>query len=178
ESVERGTFRRPLARSADFDPRGQVAGENGPTTRVDERRLERPVRDSVDGENSVAVVVVQRGRHEDVLDAVGAEVDLPGDARVPPLILVLDEARVRPAHDDGDELVWATVSNEVGDVEFRRCPGVLREADGLDAAEAEDDAPPAPAARDGERAAVDSGRVCLGYVRRRVAERHHDVRVV
>ena len=48
----------------------------------------------------------------------------------------------------------------------------------LDTAEAEDDAPPAPAARDGERPAVDSGRVCLGYVRRRVAERHHDVRVV
>ena len=136
----------------------------------------------------VAVVVVQRRRHEDVLDAVGAEVDLPRDARVPPLILILDEARVRPAHDDGDELVGATVSNEVGDVEFRRCPGVLREADrlavhdevehALDTAEAEDDPPPAPAARDGERAAVDSGRVCLGYVRRRVAERHHDVRVV
>ncbi len=178
ERVERGTLRRPLARSAHFDPGGQVAGENGPTPRVDERRLERPVRHTADGETPVAVVVVQRRRHEDVLDAVGAEVHLPRDAGVPPLILVFDEARVRPAHDDGDELVGAAVTNDVGDVEFRRCPGVLRDADGLavhehvehalDTAEAEDDAAPAPAARNGERA---GGRSRSGSPRVRAAER-------
>ena len=75
---------------------------------------------------------------------------------MPPLVLVLDEARVGPADDDGDELVRPVVADEVGDVELGGRAGVLRDADrlavdedverALGAAETEHDAAPPPAA--------------------------------
>ena len=78
---------------------------------------------------------------------------------VPPLVLVLDEARVRPAHDDGDELVRPAVAHEVGDVELGRRARVLRDPDrlavhqhvehALDAAEVEHDRARPPAAGHG-----------------------------
>ena len=50
---------------------------------------------------------------------------------MPPLILVLDEARVRPAQHDSGELVRCAMVDDVADVERGRCAGVLRDADRL-----------------------------------------------
>src|SRR6187399_1957076 len=107
---------------------------------------------------------------------------------MPPLVLVLDEARVRPAYDDRDELVAAAAADEVGDVELGGRARVLGDAyrlsvqqdvqHALDAAEAEHDASPGPGARDREEAPVDARRVLLRDVRRPLRERHRDVRVL
>ena len=107
---------------------------------------------------------------------------------MPPLVLVLDEARVGPADDDGDQLVRPAAADEVGDVELGGRPRVLRQAHRaavqehvehpLDAAEVQPDPAAAPVARKREAAAVDPGRVLLGHVRRPVRERHLDVRVL
>ena len=78
--------------------------------------------------------------------------------------------------------------DEVGDVELGGGSRVLGEPDRpsvddhvehpFDAAEMQHDSPPAPSARQGERAAVEPRRIVLGHVRGRRVERHHDVRVV
>ena len=107
---------------------------------------------------------------------------------MPPLVLVLDEARVGPAHDCGEDLIRTPRIDEVGDVELGRRSRVLGEPDwpsvdehmehSFHASEMQHDSPPAPSARQGERAAVEPRRIVLGHVRGRRVERHHDVRVV
>jgi hypothetical protein len=126
--------------------------------------------------------------HLDVANARRDEADRTRQACVPPLVLVLDEARVRPPEDDGNELVRAVVAYEVADVELGGRPCVLGDADRLavhenvehafSAGEVQHDGPRPPAARNRERPPVDTGLVLLRHLRRRIVERHHDVRVV
>ena len=110
------------------------------------------------------------------------------DSGMPPLILILDEARVGPADDDRDELVRAVVAHQRADVELGRRARVLRDPDrlsvqqdvqrSLDASEVQHDPAPAPATRHRELAPVDPRRILVRHARGPRVERHHDVRVV
>ena len=169
ERVERGLLGRPQSRRADtrLERVAEALRQDGPAARIEEGRLEPAL--GVDGQPPVGA-----GRDEDVRDrVVGAERNLSRDARVPPLILVLDEARVGPAHHDSDELVRPAAADEVGDVELGRGTRVLRDAHGaaveehvqhtLDTAEMQAHAAAAPVAGKREGAAVDPGRVLVGH---------------
>ena len=204
ERVEGGVLCRPAAWRADRQAQ-RVAGRAGierrrqdrPASRIEQARLDR--RDvgvrarhpRVDRERPVPVVVLEFSPGEQVGD-VGLpgriEQHLAGNARMPPLVLVLDEARVGPADDCRQDLIRPRGVDEVGDVELGRGSRVLGEPHRpsvddhvehpFDAAEMQHDTTPAPSARQGERAAVEPRRIVLGHVRGRRVERHHDVRVV
>ncbi len=183
ERVERGLLRRPQSRTADLtveSPVLQLPLRHCPPALVDEAHL------TLLGEHREPPVAA--GAHLDVAHSRRHETDGARQPSVPPLVLILDEARIRPADDDGDELVRAVVANEAADVELRRRAGVLRDPDRLavhqdvertlGAAEVEDDRARAPAAGDRERPPVHTGLVLLGHVRRQIRKRHHDVRVM
>ena len=144
-------------------PRSSGAARTILPARIEQARLERrrvcvrALDARVDGERPVPVVVFELppGEHVgDVGRAGRVEEHLAGDARVPPLVLVLDEARIRPAHDRGQELVRPSGLDEVGDVELGGGSRVLGEADRpsvdehvehpFDAAEVQHDSAAAP----------------------------------
>ncbi len=107
---------------------------------------------------------------------------------MPPLILVLDEARVGPADDDGVQLVRPVVVDELRDVELGRRLRVLGQSDrlpvdehvenALERAEVQHDGPALPPARHPEATPVDAGLVLVGHVRRQIGERHLHVGVL
>ena len=181
ERVERGLLRRPEPRVPQAGLGGEARLQHLAAAGVEQPGPDRAAR--VDGEAPVGA-----GAREEVLDPAGVDVDAARDPGVPPLVLVLDEARVGPAHDRNGELVRRPMPHELRDVELGRRASVLADADGLavqhdvqhalDAAEPEHDPLAAPCARDRERAPVEPCRVRLGHVRRPFCERHHDVRVV
>ena len=184
ELVEPRLLSRPESRRAEtrLEPAGEPLSEDDAAERIEQGGLEGPAL-RVDREHPVGVAA---GKH--VSDRPRrAQRHVPRDARVPPLVLILDEAGVGPAHDDGYELVSPAAADEVGDVELRRRPRVLCDPDRVavdhdvqhpfGTSEAQNDPPPGPAARDRERAPVDAGRILLGHERRRLLERHHHVRV-
>jgi hypothetical protein len=117
------------------------------------------------------------------------EEDRARDAAVPPLVLVLDVARVGPLdHDEPDDVALAG-ADVSGDVELAGEVGVLADADvdpvdggeehALRGADVEDDAASRPAGWDLHVPLVDAGRVAVGRREGRPAgERHLDVRVV
>ncbi len=150
--------------------------------RVEQRSVE-PFALRVDRQHPVGIAA---GKH--VSDRRGrGDRHAPRDARVPPLVLILDEAGVGPAYDDGDELIAAAAADEVGDVELRGRPRILCDPDGpavqhhvqhaLGASEAQHDPPPGPVAGDREGATVDAGGILLGDEGRSVLERHRHIRV-
>ena len=113
--------------------------------------------------------------------------DRPGDPAVPPLVLVLDEGRIRPLDDAQRQGVGAR-PDAAGQVELRGEVGILPDPDLL-AVEADDqdalggpdmehDPPIGPVRGNLEFALVDAGRVRLGDLGRKALERHLDVRVV
>jgi hypothetical protein len=135
------------------------------------------------------VVGQPRGR-DDVrdVDAVGhVQVHAPGDAAVPPLILVLDVGGVRPLH-DGQPQDVGPAPEEIGHVELGGEVRVLaqpdvpvvepHEQDALRRADVQDDATLEPRRGHMDRALVDAGRLDLGERRRQTRERHLDVGVV
>jgi hypothetical protein len=117
----------------------------------------------------------------------GVEEDLTVEAGVPPLVLVLDERRVRPPHDLGGEQVGSVEADELGDVELGLEARVLAHTDlgavdpqlqgAVGTTHVQHDAPVGPLARYVEGGAVATSRVLLGHVRREIVERHDHVRV-
>ena len=189
ERVESGLLGRPMLRRPDRTLEAAVVecgGEELSAARVEQRDL--PVDSRLDREVPVPEVVVERRPDLEVAHGRRAEVDRARETSVPPLVLILDEARVRPADDDGVQLVRSVVVDELRDVELGRRLRVLREAnrlavhqhmeDTLERPEVEDDWAPLPPPRHVEAAPVDAGLVLLGHVRRQVGERHLHVRVL
>jgi len=109
------------------------------------------------------------------------------DSSHPPVILVLQEAPVRPAHDHGREQVLP-LDEERSHVELGRQTGVLAHPDGPPVDVDVEDAlrtshvkhypPSLPGARQLEAQAVETGRVLFGNRGRTVREGHLDVGVV
>ena len=133
ERVERRLLGRPVLRRAHRGARGgrrrAAAREERPAARIEQRHL--AVDACVDRELAVPQLVVERRANLEVANGRRADVDRAREAGVPPLILVLDEARVRPADDDGVQLVRPVVVDELRDVELGRRLRVLGEADRL-----------------------------------------------
>ena len=110
------------------------------------------------------------------------------DPAHPPLVLVLDEARVRPLHDDTGERVRLAHDNKRRHIELGRQPRVLAHADraavhvnvehAFRAPDMQHDPAPVPLRRELEPRAVAAGGVLAGHRGRLVRERHLDVRVV
>ena len=192
ERVERRVLRRPTARRADRQAervtRGaplERRGQDRAPVRIEQARLDRrdvgvqALHPRVDRERPVAVVVVElpAGEHVgDVRRPGRVEEHLAGDARVPPLVLVLHEARVGPADDRRQDPIRPQRVDETREVELRGGSRVLGQPDRvavhqdvehpLDAPEVEHDSPARPLAREPEVAAIQARRITLGHGRR------------
>ena len=133
--------------------------------------------------------VVVAGLGEDVLQVdlrIGEELNVAGDARLPPLVLVFQGAAVRPLDDlDGKDVAAGLA--DLGDVELAGQARVLAHADGdavdpdgtdaLDGAEAQDQALSGPLLGHGESGAVEAGGIGLGHGGRLAGPGHLDVGV-
>ena len=116
----------------------------------------------------------------------GLQVHLPVQAGHPPVVLVLQVAVGRPAHDHAGEDVLARLQVG-GDVELAGQPGVgarageaavdVDEEHALRAADVEHDLAPPPRPRHPEPGPVHPGRVVVRDGRRGTGEGHLDVRV-
>ncbi len=166
---------------------------------IEELRLDFPVLLRLRGEAdlrgnlqpAVLVMIFETGPCEDIgeIDRRGRiHIDLAMQAAHPPLVLVLDERRVRPFHDGRCDDVAATEFNERRDVELGRQPRILAQADRLavdvdiehafGAAEMKDDATIAPTGGEIYLGAKTPGRIFFRHARRLVPEGHLHVRVV
>ena len=106
---------------------------------------------------------------------------------MPPLVLVLDEARVGPLHDSERQDVVAWLDG-IGDVELGSQVGVLadpdllaidgHDEDAFGGADIEDDSPAGPSFREVERPLEDTRRIVRGGMRRTLREGHLHVRVL
>ena len=164
-----------------------------------DRRLDDPARRQLppreadrDGqvERAGRQVVGQAGVGPDVgeMDVTrDIQEDRPGDAAVPPLVLVLDVGRIRPLHDPQGQGI-ASRPQTAAQVELRGEVRVLPDPDLL-AVEADDedalrgpdmehDTPVGPPVGEVDLALVDAGRVPFRDLGRQAVERHLDVRVV
>ena len=169
---------------ADLDQHGQLAGAGA--VRPEVARPGRP-RPGLAG----AVPPDQAGVHPDVgqVHRRGrVEEGRPGQTAVPPLVLVLDEARVGPLHHGQPDRVGRTGPDHGGDVELRGQVRVLADADppavhlddqhALGGSDVQHRSTPAPAGRHVDLPLVDPGRIRGRWVRRQVGPRHLHVRVV
>ena len=142
-------------------------------------------------QHAVAQVVRQIAAGKHVLDlrhAGAVQKHLALKARLPPMILILDETRIRPARHHRNQLVWLIAHDQRREVKLRRRARVLAQPHRLPvdvhvqrtlaAAEVQHYPPVAPGLRHVKHAPVDPGRVLLRHARRRFGKRHDHIRVM